>query len=675
MKIINYESDFKIIEGFKDKSPITTAPFRFSYYTKMSKRTYVAEYDGLNYTNCKPTDDGRIVVAFDNHKLGMGVLNVKREFFLTDKDFADGICNLVSVETTGITLDSGATDEIDDIVIEVFPFYQQGETGKSAYQEWLDLGNEGTVADFLASLKGDKGEDGKSFTYDDMTDAEKKDLAGHFNLEVVNNLEDGGKDKALSAEMGKRLNEMISEISLEGGGETKLSGKLNLADLNAVKAAQNGLQENEVRFFVITDSQGKIPSTQKCYDVPSDVVRQMSLKTGNSIVDLALSNVEVEPIGVSVGDLIALTKVSVKLSDLAEAVGVSISLSGSMLIYQYKILHTSGAREENYEEGCTKGVYGLLSPWDKQLIDGSAKPTRYGYGHNPDDMLQSGVLAYTSATIDGILANWTIFVDCSASPDGSGFYHLTQTAVGRDAGNLGEVYMRLGYYQKGGAPTFTPWRHATGSGSGSGGYQPPIGGIPKKDLSQEVQTSLGKADTALQEAFAENLLLNARFSNNAEKWDGSGYQVINDIHGRGVSGVKLDNGNVEQYVDVEEGYHTLSFWHTGLGGENYVYVSGDCEEFESDLGEVGGSGEYILPNHYTPKKHTIRFYAYEGTLPISFEAGGEMNISEVKLEKSKKASDFSLNTLDIADKYSVPTKDEVATAIANAITNTLNTEV
>lgn len=469
-----------------------------------------------------------------------------------------------------------------------------------------------------------------------------------------------------------KLSQLADDI---GVGSTALSGKLNLADLDAVKAAQNGLGENEVRFFVITDSEGKIPSTQKCYDVPSDVVRQMSLKTGNSIVDIALNSVEVEPIGVSVGDLIALTRVSVKLSDLAEAVGVSISLGGSMLIYQYKILHTSGAREENYEEGCTKGVYGLLSPWDKQLIEGSAKPTRYGYGHNPDDMLLSGVLAYTSATIDGVTANWTIFVDCSASPDGGGFYHLTQTAVGRDAGNLGDVYMRLGYYQKGGAATFTPWRHTTGSGSGSGGYQPPVGGIPKKDLSQEVQTSLGKADTALQEAFTENLLLNARFSNNAEKWEGSNYQVVNDVHGRGVSGVKLNNGYMSQHISVEEGYYTLSFWHTGRYGENYVRIQGYIEGVWSDLGAAGGGGEYILPDSVTPKKYTICIYAHKDTLQISFDAGGEMSISEVKLEKSKKASDFSLNTLDVADKYSVPTKDEVATAIANAITNTLNTEV
>lgn len=252
------------------------------------------------------------------------------------------------------------------------------------------------------------------------------------------------------------------QITEGGSGSVAISGMLNLNNLTEVKAAQNGLKENEARFFVITDSQGKIPSKQKCYDVPSEVVRQMSLTTGNSIVDLALGSVEVEPIGVSVGDLIALTKVSVKLSDLAAAVGVTISLSGSMLINQYKILHTNGAREEGFvsDDGstCTKGAYGLLSPWNKQLIEGSSKPTRWAWGTNLDELLQSGVLAYTSADIEGVAYNWTIFVDCSASPDGSGFYHLVQTAIGRDDANLGDVYMRLGHYQKGAAPAFLPWK-------------------------------------------------------------------------------------------------------------------------------------------------------------------------------------------------------------------------
>lgn len=218
MRTINHESDFKITEGFKDGSSILAAPFRFTYYTKVTRGVYVAEYNGSEYVNCHPTDDGRVVVPFDSPKLGMGVLMVKREFFLNDKDFADGICNLVSVESTGITLDKGATDMDGEVNIELFPFYQQGETGKSAYQEWLDLGNEGTTADFIASLRGAaftyedftedqlaalKGEKGDKMTYDDLTEEQKEDLA----KKVIGDAE----DERRAAEIVRQENEVTRE--------------------------------------------------------------------------------------------------------------------------------------------------------------------------------------------------------------------------------------------------------------------------------------------------------------------------------------------------------------------------------------------------------------------------------------------------------------------------------
>ena len=37
-----------------------------------------------------------------------------------------------------------------------------GQDGKSAYELWKELGNEGSVADFLAKLKGEQGKTGKS---------------------------------------------------------------------------------------------------------------------------------------------------------------------------------------------------------------------------------------------------------------------------------------------------------------------------------------------------------------------------------------------------------------------------------------------------------------------------------------------------------------------------------
>lgn len=61
--------------------------------------------------------------------------------------------------------------------------------GKSAYEIWLDQGNTGSEADFLASLQGNSGYQG---------------AAGE--LEVKNNLTEGGATAALSAEMGKELN-------------------------------------------------------------------------------------------------------------------------------------------------------------------------------------------------------------------------------------------------------------------------------------------------------------------------------------------------------------------------------------------------------------------------------------------------------------------------------------
>lgn len=257
-------------------------------------------------------------------------------------------------------------------------------------------------------------------------------------------------------------------ITISGTSESAgLSGKLSLADLEAVKAAQNGLRDNEVRFYVIADSEGRLPSKEKCYDVDTDVIRQLSLTTGNSVVDSLISSVEVEPIGVSVGDLIAITKVPVAISDLAANFGISIPLSGTISIHQYKILHTNSARIPGTGSS-SLGVEGLLNGYDKMVFENSSKPTKYSYGTPLNDCLKSGVLAYTSDTISGITANWSIFVDCAATPDGGGYYHLLQKAVCRDNPNTGRIFERFGYYHESEVipPTFTAWKECGGVSAG-----------------------------------------------------------------------------------------------------------------------------------------------------------------------------------------------------------------
>ena len=57
-----------------------------------------------------------------------GNLTVRREYYLTDADFADGICNLVSMEFTSIVLVTGKSDDSTG-TIDVYPNYQKGDKG------------------------------------------------------------------------------------------------------------------------------------------------------------------------------------------------------------------------------------------------------------------------------------------------------------------------------------------------------------------------------------------------------------------------------------------------------------------------------------------------------------------------------------------------------------------
>lgn len=60
-----------------------------------------------------------------------------------------------------ISSEGELTGELDNkglsIDVNIVGTGEQGKTGKSAYQEWLDLGNIGSEEDFILSLKGAEG--------------------------------------------------------------------------------------------------------------------------------------------------------------------------------------------------------------------------------------------------------------------------------------------------------------------------------------------------------------------------------------------------------------------------------------------------------------------------------------------------------------------------------------
>lgn len=153
MKSINYKSDFKLVESGCDFS----VPFVFEYRTGFGVCYRVSHVDG-EWTNCKLMDGERLMVIFDNHGLHPGILTCERHFYLTDRDYHDGICDLWDKRPTGIVLTSGKTEECDPEV-QLPPYYQQGEPGKP----------------------------GESLTWDKMTEEDKEEL----KMAVVQDVESG----------------------------------------------------------------------------------------------------------------------------------------------------------------------------------------------------------------------------------------------------------------------------------------------------------------------------------------------------------------------------------------------------------------------------------------------------------------------------------------------------
>ncbi len=143
---INYLSEFKLSETTLD-GDIST-PFKFTYYTPKSVG-YVASYDGTTYKNCRRLSDGSLLVVFENHQLVCGDLYVRREYYLTDNDFSDGVLNLVTTQKCGIEL---TTDDTTDTTISttVYPNYQ---CGASAYELAVKNGYEGSEVQWTNSLR------------------------------------------------------------------------------------------------------------------------------------------------------------------------------------------------------------------------------------------------------------------------------------------------------------------------------------------------------------------------------------------------------------------------------------------------------------------------------------------------------------------------------------------
>lgn len=162
MSTVNYKSDFDFIlpfpvcrvqdDGTCKPEEIGWPDFDWSarLWASSKSNVFVASRKGSELTNCYE-DKGRIHIVCNNHHLGKGVLNMEIHAELPDEIYPDNVRDVFSPHSLGIELVDGPGDCATDIEVEYMLPYIKGP-------------------------KGDPGDKGDAFTYDDFTEAQIEEI-------------------------------------------------------------------------------------------------------------------------------------------------------------------------------------------------------------------------------------------------------------------------------------------------------------------------------------------------------------------------------------------------------------------------------------------------------------------------------------------------------------------
>lgn len=280
-------------------------------------------------------------------------------------------------------------------------------------------------------------------------------------------------------------------ITIEGGGSftPKITSTLNVTSVPSIQQAQATLKETySVGFFLIADDKGSLPSSNKeAVVVSPPCQKQLSLSSPNPSVQNILNQLSADNFkekGMNVGDIIALARVPVSIDDLAKVVGLSSTIVSllkalgltTIEVFQYKVWATTGTKWKNFTnpDGTTvpAGTEGLMSVYDKEILDANNLSTKYGYGTNFDDCLQTGICAYSPAHIGGVTENFTLVVQSSSNVDSGGFNSIIQTAYGRTGAVYNRIFQRMIFHNpsSGTRAEYHDWVEITSSNAGSTKY-------------------------------------------------------------------------------------------------------------------------------------------------------------------------------------------------------------
>lgn len=248
------------------------------------------------------------------------------------------------------------------------------------------------------------------------------------------------------ANTAERVGTSLSDI-LDFANEKsmKISGTVNLAKAEGkttLQNAYNGLGVGEMAFYLVTDSNGLLPSPNQAYVTVEDSVRALFT------TDSAL--------GASVGDIVVVAKMKVLL----------------MTVPVYRILPLNDAKAAS---GSFPGAMGLESPWDKNQVNKIPNmetqvnkiPTALQFptrgGDNMNNCLEPGIYPWcTLGRPAGATGAFTLSVAKSTTADNAGYYTIEQTCYGRQ-GEAGRIFRRI-LFQNVSETQYNDWVEVTGAG-------------------------------------------------------------------------------------------------------------------------------------------------------------------------------------------------------------------
>ena len=230
----------------------------------------------------------------------------------------------------------------------------------------------------------------------------------------------------------KKFKEQADAAYLPIKGTIPLTGSINLTTESVaslgIKYAK--VANNSINFYVIADSNGKLPSSETRININSDITSLVGAE------------------GANVGDLFVIGKLSLKPV--------------------YKIIPLNDAKAANSE---FKGTEGVVTPWDKQQInkiasiEATANAARNNfptYGEsNMNNALRTGFYPWcTLGRPGGSTGAYTLLTIASTTQDNAGYTTIEQTAYGRQNDELGKVFKRI-IFKKGSEIQFGNWLEIT----------------------------------------------------------------------------------------------------------------------------------------------------------------------------------------------------------------------